>query len=314
MALSIQRKVFQLATVARNWLERVGPPQWAVRGSRNIPRREFVPAGHFYSPIPDLGGVSSRATELFDTSATSIPGVELNEAAQLTLLKALEPYYAEQPFSSGPTPGRRYHFDNPMYSYADALFLYGMLRHLRPRRLIEIGSGYSSALTLDTQQLFLAGSLRCTFIEPYPDVLRSMLRPEDLKSVEVLPVPLQQVDIGLFRELGANDILFVDSTHVSKIGSDVNRIFFEILPMLAPGVYVHFHDIFFPFEYPRVWIEEGRAWNEAYLLRAFLQYNTDFEIALFSTYLGIHHRELIAQRFPLCLRNMGGSIWLRRRG
>jgi Methyltransferase domain len=302
--------------MTRTWLGRLLRPTNSVESAgprQSVPKGQFVPPGHFYSPIPDLADVNLRAATLFDTSATSIPGVDLNEVAQLKLLKEFEPYYAEQPFTSEPTPGRRYHFDNPMYSYSDALFLYCMLRHLRPRRMIEIGSGYSSAVTLDTNDLFLGRQLKCTFIEPYPEVLRSMLRPGDLTSTEVLPVPLQQVELERFRELKANDVLFVDSTHVSKIGSDVNRIFFEILPELAPGVHVHFHDIFFPFEYPRGWVEEGRAWNEAYLLRAFLQYNADFEIVLFNTFLEIHHRALIAQLLPLCLKNLGGSLWLRRK-
>ena len=122
-----------------------------------------------------------------------------------------------------------------MYSYSDALFLYFMLRHLQPRRVIEVGSGYSSAVMLDTNERFLEGTLRCTFIEPYPATLRSILKPSDAGQVEVLAVPLQEVELARFRELGPNDILFIDSTHVSRIGSDVNRIIFEILPELRPG-------------------------------------------------------------------------------
>jgi hypothetical protein len=304
----------------RSWLDRVAPPSEApakvtveaTADHGNVPALRFAPPGHFYSPLPDLADVSRRAAQLFDSSVATIPGVELNEGAQLRLLEEFRTFYVDQTFGPHPTPGRRYHFDNPMYSYSDALFLHFMLRYLKPRRVIEIGSGYSSAVTLDTNELFLGGKAHCTFIEPYPAVLLSMLRPSDSESTEVLPVPLQEVDLARFRALAANDVLFVDSTHVSKIGSDVNRIFFEILPVLAPGVYVHFHDILFPFEYPRAWVDEGRAWNELYLLRAFLQYNTEFEIVLFSTYLGLRHRARIAELFPLCLNNLGGSIWLRR--
>ena len=116
----------------------------------------------------------------------------------------------------------------------------------------------------------------------------------------------------LFATLEENDILFIDSTHVAKIGSDVNYLFFEVLPRLRAGVYVHVHDIFHPFEYPRAWIYEGRAWTEAYMLRAFLTFNTAFEIVLFNTFLERFHRERFAHKMPLCLRNEGGSIWLRR--
>src|SRR5690606_17050723 len=110
----------------------------------------------------------------------------------------------------------------------------------------------------------------------------------------------------------ANDILFIDSTHVSKINSDVNYIFFEILPRLASGVYIHFHDIFFPFEYPKAWVYEGRAWNEAYILRAFLQYNNAFSVVLMNTFMDQFHKSFFREHMPLCLINPGGSIWIRK--
>ena len=93
----------------------------------------------------------------------------------------------------------------------------------------------------------------------------------------------------LFRELHAGDVLFVDSTHVAKVGSDVNHIFFEILPILQPGVVVHFHDIMYPFEYEPKWIYTGVAWNEAYMLRAFLMFNPTFKILLFNSFLAHLH-------------------------
>jgi hypothetical protein len=278
-----------------------------------IPALRFAPPGHFYSPLPDLEEVARRGADLFRSSVSSIPGVELNEASQLALLQRFRGFYAEQPFTAGPSPARRYHFENPMYSYSDALFLYFMLRHLQPRRVIEVGSGYSSCVTLDTSELFLQGSVKCTFIEPYPERLFGLLRPGDRERVEVLTTPLQLLGPERFSELGANDILFIDSTHVSKIGSDVNRLIFEILPSLSPGVHVHIHDIFFPFEYPRSWIEEGRAWNEAYLVRAFLQYNASFEVVLFNSFLADRHPRFLGELFPLCMRNTGASLWIRRR-
>jgi hypothetical protein len=100
---------------------------------------------------------------------------------------------------------------------------------------------------------------------------------------------------------------------VSKIGSDVNHLFFEVLPRLARGVYVNFHDVFHPFEYPRSWIYEGRAWSEAYLLRSFLTFNHEFEVVLFNTFLETFHEPWFREHMPLCLENPGGSIWLRRR-
>jgi hypothetical protein len=187
-----------------------------------------------------------------------------------------------------------------------------MLRHLRPKRVIEVGSGFSSAVTLDTNDRFFGGSIACTFIEPYPDRLRSLLRGDDAARTKILELPLQDVPTDVFATLEANDVLFIDSTHVSKVNSDVNTAFFDILPKLRPGVHVHFHDIFYPFEYPREWVFEGRNWTEAYVLRAFLSFNTAFRVRWFTTFLTTFHRERFAAAMPGYLINPGGSIWLQR--
>jgi hypothetical protein len=123
---------------------------------------------------------------------------------------------------------------------------------------------------------------------------------------------VQEVGLEKFKALRENDILFIDSSHVSKINSDVNYIFFTILPQLHPGVYIHFHDIFYPFEYPKEWIYEGRAWNEIYLLRAFLQHNAVFKIVFFNTFLEYFHAKRFQEDMPLCLKNPGGSVWLKK--
>jgi hypothetical protein len=275
-------------------------------------RFQFVPPGHFYSPIPDLDEISKRSPGLFTVKRNTVPGVRLQEDSQLALLQAFAKYYRELNFPEGQTPGRRYFYQNPAYGYSDAICLYSMLRHVKPRQVIEIGSGYSSCVTLDTNEDFFQNRIQCTFIEPHPELLESLITPADRERVRILPCPLQEVPLETFQTLQANDILFVDSTHVSKIGSDVNYIFFQLLPALAAGVYVHFHDIFFPFEYPQCWVLEGRAWNEDYLLKAFLQYNDTFEIVFFNTFLEMFHPEKFEQLMPLCLQNPGGSIWIKK--
>lgn len=136
--------------------------------------------------------------------------------------------------------------------------------------------------------------LQCWFIDPNPERLKSLLRPEDGPGVRLIERPLRYVPSDAFTCLAPGDILLIDSSHVSKVGSDVNRLFFEILPGLANEVLVHVLDVFFPFEYPRAWVEKGHGWNEAYLVRAFLQYNGAFAIALFSSYL--------IQRYPAAWR------------
>ena len=164
----------------------------------------------------------------------------------------------------------------------------------------------------DVNARFLQGQTQLTFIDPYPEQLLSLFHNNDLEKCTVIGDKLQNVPLCTFHQLEANDILFVDSTHVSKIGSDVNRIVFDILPILRPGVLVHFHDVLWPFEYFLEWIAEGKAWNEAYLLRAFLQYNSHFEIILFNSFVGHAFKELLESSMPMFLRNTGGSLWLRK--
>lgn len=272
----------------------------------------FVPPGHFYSPIPSLTEIEQDEAKIFGELPTLIPGLELHEAEQLALLEHFAEYYKDMPFAATKQDGLRYYYENPAYSYSDGIFLHCMIRHLKPKRIIEVGSGFSSCMTLDTNDRFLDGAAKTIFIEPYPDLLLSLIDDTDKDNVEIIPSRLQDVDDTVFEGLQANDILFIDSTHVSKLNSDVNRVVFDILPKLPSGVHIHVHDIFFPFEYPKKWAYEGRAWNEAYLLRAFLQYNNAFTIVAMNTYLEHFHRPFFEEHMPLCLKNLGGSIWIRK--
>lgn len=281
-----------------------------ARFGKQVP---FVPNGHFYSPIPSLDEIRANEKRIFPELAPMLAAINLDPDRQLALLRIFaEHYYKSIPFGEGRKQGFRYFYENPAYSYSDAIFLHCMIRHAKPQRIVEVGSGYSSCATLDTNEHFFNNSIACTFIEPYPELLRSLVSQDDLERVRIIPKRVQDVELGVFQALQENDILFIDSTHVSKIGSDVNRIFFEILPALASGVYIHFHDIFYPFEYPREWVYEGRAWNEGYMLRAFLQYNSSFEIVCFNTFLERAFEEYFIANMPLCLKNRGGSIWLRK--
>ena len=290
-------------------------------GERDRLRRErddllwdhrFVPPGHFYSPIPSLEEIGRDAAKLFGVPPRTLPGIDLREDEQLELLASFQRFYDEMPFAPEQRPGLRYGFENDAYSYADAIMLHCMLRHLQPRRIVEIGSGHSSCVTLDTNERCFGNRIETVFIEPYPDLLHSLLRPGDSARIQMIPSRLQDVPAALFEKLGENDVLFIDSTHVGKVGSDVNIIFAEILPALRSGVFVHFHDIFYPFEYPRNWIDGGRAWNEAYMLRCFLQYNAAFRVELWNHFLAEFNRPWFEQHMKLCLRNTGASLWLRR--
>jgi predicted O-methyltransferase YrrM len=272
----------------------------------------FAPPGHFNSPLPDLALVHRHRATLFDRQVTSIPGIDTEAESQLALLAEFSSYYDELPFRDEPSPGLRYYFQNPWFSYADAIVLYSMLRHRRPRRIIEVGSGFSSAVMLDTNDRFLARGIAFTFVEPYPERLLSLLSDEDHQRCEIIVDGVQAVPLERFVALEANDILFVDSSHVAKIGSDVVHLLTNVLPALAKGVVIHFHDTFWPFEYPEEWIREGKAWNENYILKAFLQFNARFKILFFNSYLAIHHREVVRHTLPLFLKNAGGSLWLEK--
>jgi predicted O-methyltransferase YrrM len=271
----------------------------------------WQPPGHFYSPIPSISHLKMDEEEIF-AAPPGVRGVDLSEKTQLDLLRQFEAYYREQPFTAQATPDRRYFFENPNYSYSDAIVLYCMIRHLRPRRIVEVGSGYSSCVMLDTNELFFDNSIACTFIDPYPQLLRDLIRESDHTRIRILGKQVQHVDDAVFRELEPSDILFIDSSHLAKTGSDVNYLVFKVLPLLREGVYIHFHDVFYPFEYPREWVYEGRAWNEVYLLRAFMQYNRAFQIQFFTSFLIHKHREVFESLMPLCLKCPGGNLWLKK--
>ncbi len=271
----------------------------------------FYP-GHFYSPIPSLEEVVDRQQELFHSETKHCPGIDLQEPQQLELLNQMAQYYDELPFQDLPNAATRYHYRNDFFSYGDAIVLYSLLRHLQPKQVIEVGSGFSSAVMLDTNARFLNSSIHFTFIEPYPDRLYSLLTPSDRSHCQIIADPVQSVDLAVFESLEAGDILFVDSSHVMKIGSDLTQIMFEVLPRLKSGVIIHFHDIYWKFEYPKEWIFEGRAWNEAYVLRTFLQYNPAFRLLYFNGFMGQFHAEKLQQTMPLFLENSGGSLWIQK--
>jgi hypothetical protein len=268
----------------------------------------WVQPGHFYSPIPAIDEIRQRHQQIFQRDR-ELPGIDLRIDEQRSLLRTLSQYVDDIPFPADRSDDFRYFFQNPAYSWGDGIVYHCMLRHLRPRRIIEVGSGYSSALALDTNERFLDSRAEITFIEPYPELLRSLLRDGD--RCEIVEHAVQDLPLSTFDRLESGDILFIDSTHVMRAGGDVNYLYLEVLPRLPAGVHVHIHDIFDGFEYPEPWIYEGRGWNELYLLRAMLIGNPHLEIQLMNTLMERIDREWFAEHMPDCLRNHGGSIWLR---
>lgn len=272
----------------------------------------LYPPGHFYSPVVNVDEIKKREKEIWDeTRLVEFPGINLNLEYQIYLLNEFSKYYADIPFPDNKVPEYRFFFINPAFSYSDAVITYSVIRHFKPTRIIEVGSGYSSALILDTLDLLERRDVEVSFIEPYTEKLLSLLSDDDKKRAAIIERKLEQIDLTFFKQLEKNDILFIDSTHVAKTGSDVNYLLFSILPSLNEGVIIHFHDIFYPFEYPRTWVFEGRNWNEIYFLRAFLMFNKGFEIILFPDFLHANHCELFSH-MPDCCKNTGGSFWIRK--
>ncbi len=271
--------------------------------------------GHFYNPIPSLIEVEYYKDIIFcvPKDDNDFIGLDLNLEFQKTLLVHFCNYYKEIPFKEFKNNKAYYFFENPNYSYSDAIFLYSIIRYYKPENYIEIGSGYSSCVAIDTNNKFFNGKIKQTFIEPYPELLYDLTVKSDKKSITVLEKNVQEVEISVFKTLKENDILFIDSSHVLKTASDLQYILFKIIPQLSNGVLIHFHDIFFPFEYPREWITKlHRAWNEVYMLRAFLMYNKSFKIISFNNYLIKRMPDWFEKKMPLCLKNAGGSIWIKK--
>lgn len=281
--------------------------------SKEAALTNYFERGHFYSPLPDCSdGMRFAAKASERPVVNGLPSIDLRADAQKKLLLKIMDLYPDFDWSEQRLPGRRFHFSQGWYKQADSICLYSMLRLFRPRYIVEVGSGYSSALMLDVDELYLGKQTSLTFIEPHPDRLESLLIGNDRSRVRIIGQPVQYIPMDAFADLKSGDFLFIDSSHISKVGSDVNFLILEVLPRLPVGAFVHFHDIFWPFEYPAEWIGQGTAWNESYLLRAFLMFNSNFEIVLWVPFCARTWPELIKERMPNYMIDIGAAIWIRR--
>ncbi|MBV8801226.1 MAG: class I SAM-dependent methyltransferase [Alphaproteobacteria bacterium] len=272
------------------------------------------PPGHYYSPIVDPDSLDKEKLSARSLSPSLIPGINIDGQKMLTFWNRNADTIAGTPFPIDAAPGFRYYSDNNIYPIGDATILRAMLADKRPVRMIEIGSGFSSACALDTADEFSLPT-EFLFIEPYAKRLRSVLRPQDAERVSIVEKPVQEVSLDVFASLNGGDILLIDSTHVLKTGSDVHYELFKVLPVLKPGVYVHFHDIHYPFEYPSEWVfGKNLSWNEIYAVRAFLMHNNDYEIEFFNHYFTAAFTSVIGRTFPKFLANGGGSLWIKKVG
>jgi hypothetical protein len=288
---------------------------WAVRAYGAL-RRGAEAVGlqvvlkTFYSPIPELGRLPPDWWERVD----ELPGIDLALDRQLEFVaQRLAAPMAEfdPPTRAGEDPFA-YATDNGSYPALDAAVLYAMVRALKPARIVELGSGHSSLVTAQAVRRNAGDGSPCSYeaYDPYPSVVSG-----ELPGLTALHrTAAQELPHALFETLGADDVLFVDTTHTVKTGSDVNFIVLDVLPRLAPGVVVHVHDIYLPFEYPRGFAEAfGLYWAEQYMLQAFLSKNPGYEVLVANVALGRLRGEELRARLPATTQDFGGSsIWLRR--
>ncbi len=263
---------------------------------------------HYYEPISDPRRLPADYDE-----ENELPGIDLDAGGQLSLLRRFfsQPELSALPVEARPTLG--FYLANEMFSGADAGFYYSFLRMYRPRRIVEIGSGFSTRLavaaTNRTREDDPSYACQITCIEPYENPWLKQL------PVELRREPLEETPNSIFDSLERSDILFIDSSHIIRPNGDVTRNFLRIRPRLKPGVFVHVHDIFTPWNYPRAWIESGRLWNEQQLLEAFLSLNSGYRVVAGLAYLCRRHPQEVLASLP-CMKHdwsIGpSSFWIQR--
>jgi len=276
---------------------------------------EFVEPGHYYSVIPNI-------TKDYNNNDTKFANLDFNEENHIKILGDITNYLQKFDAEFGHTDAAtrqqefKYTVPNGAFEWMDGRLLHYFLQKNKPKKIIEIGSGNSTLLTYNTKLMHKL-DLDISCIEPYPSKYLEKMH-ED-KKITLIKDRLENVDLSLFTTLQENDILFIDSSHVLKLDSDVMYYFTKIFPLLNKGVLVHIHDIFFPFDYPMSWLKEGRFWNEQYFLYVFLQYNTSFKIQFCNSYSQFKYSSKLAdiQKDTYEIKNKivdgvfsGGSIWL----
>jgi hypothetical protein len=254
-----------------------------------------ISPNHFYWPIPDVAHLEGR--EWPDLLPTNF---DFRLEQQLDFARHVVPKYCDElRFPEQADANGGYHYNNGFFETVDAEIAYCLVREYKPARIVEVGGGFSTrvlaaALRANRGRDGVQGNLAT--IDPFPE----RVPPASLgDGIQLVTRPVQEIDLDLFLALGEGDILFIDSSHVVGIGSDVVREYLEIVPRLAKGVLVHVHDIFLPSDYPRDMVLKTLAfWSEQYLLQAFLSFNPSFEVLWASSAMQIFHPEVLEATFP----------------
>lgn len=263
----------------------------------------FVPPGHFYSPL-----VEPRSLKKIRYRSVLASEFTFDSDSQWTELETCLQRLNNSTKELSDSSATYYRF-NDQFSLSDARIYMGILAKHTPLRIVEVGSGWTTAIAVD-YRISNGLDLSITVFEPFPERLLSIGMPEDSFTIRESNI-IDLTDFSDFEGLKRGDILFIDSSHVVKTGSELLTIMFEIIPRLNSGVLIHFHDIFDCFDYPVSWImDEKRSWNEAYFLRALLQGNTDLKVLL----MGDHLRNLDFERFSNAVNSedASGSLWIQK--
>lgn len=279
---------------------------------RGVPA--FFPAGHYHSPVVDPATVGPYVERVRRAGAAGLAGIDIDAEAMTALFRREAAHLATLDLPAAPVPHRRYHAQKSPFPPGDAASLYLMMKEHRPRQIVEVGSGSSTAAALDFAADLGLDPFFMRCIEPYPHRLKAMLRPEDEASVAIREAFVQDVTAEeAVADLHPGDIFFIDSTHVLKTGSDVHHELFHLLPKVRPGVVIHVHDVPFPFEYTDFWVlERNYSWNEAYALQAFLMFNDAFRIIWWASMVKATMGSAMGAACPHYAGNAGSSVWLQR--
>jgi hypothetical protein len=290
------------------------------KGSSFCLKSGFLPVPvNFYSPIPDIADLEERDVW---NKRSGLRGVDFREDRQIELLKELGAAYSDECWwSVEPTSDPfEFYVENPSFSYGCAALTHSLIRHFKPNRVIEIGSGMSSLVISKAIELNRAKDARPgrhIIVDPYPGEITKL---NEHTRRDLIQDRVERLSAQWFDQLESNDILFIDSGHCVRIGGDVNFLFLDVLPRLRPGVIVHVHDIGLPYEYPKAYATNEhfrQFWTEQYLLQAFLCFNFEYEVLLAMNYLMTDHHEIFRQSFPLydpdSHRFSSGSLWMRRK-
>lgn len=265
---------------------------------------------HYYEPLFETKGLSRPLEE-----DRILPGLDLNAGQQLDLLEKFS--YADElvTFPMARESELSFYYGNESFGPGDAEYLYSLIRYSKPRRIMEIGSGNS---TLMARNAIVANGVddaayacRHVCIEPYEATWLKEL------DIDLIRTPVERLDLAIFRELEAGDILFIDSSHMIRPQGDVLFEYLEVLPILKSGVFVHIHDIRTPKDYWPAWLRrEVRLWNEQYLVEAFLSFNDQYRIVGALNFLKYHYPQELSRACPVFGRQASscepGSLWIQR--